>query len=296
MLRMLKVFKDFAHDRDFYFSAPPVRFETSLYPDGQPYVKYDGFGSDEEYSILYVDADPVWHFHAGMMFAKSYIEVTGKPIKLVIPNFPGARQDRRNMDGDVLFSAKYYAQIVNSIGFDEVFVLDPHSDVTPALLDRVTPLHVGHIAQYDGLRAGVLFEYNYDAIVAPDAGAARRAYVMAAALGVPRVLQAWKHRETATGKISGFGVEDTKLLVDAWTPRLLVVDDMCDAGGTFVGLAPVLAEAYGAVVDLYVTHGLFTRGTHELKKHYDRIITTNSTGSEKLNCEVIDVLDWKFYV
>lgn len=268
-----------------------ANIDSGLYPDNQPYVKYDQFGHAEEFGILYVDADPTWHFHAGMMFAQSYKEVTGKPIKLVIPNFPGARQDRRNMDGDVLFSAKYYAQIVNSIGFSEVFVLDPHSDVTPALLNNVTPLHVGHIAQYDGLRAGVLFEQKYDAIIAPDAGAAKRAYAMATALGVPQVVQAWKHRDTATGKITGFGMEHKAV---AWNSKVLVVDDMCDAGGTFLGLAETL-QFYGLDADLYVTHGLFTKGTGELLKHYDRIITTNSTGSEKLNCEVIDVLDWKFY-
>jgi ribose-phosphate pyrophosphokinase len=269
--------------------------DSGLYPDNQPFAKYDHFGGDEQYAILYVDADPTWHFHAGMMFAQSYKEITDKPIKLVIPNFPGARQDRRNMDGDILFSAKYYADIVNSVGFSEVFVLDPHSDVTPALLDRVTPIHVGHIAQYDGLRDGVLFKEKYDAIVAPDAGAAKRAYAMAAALGVPNVIQAWKHRDTATGSITGFGVEDYLLEGNFESPRLLVVDDMCDAGGTFLGLADVLEESYGATLDLYVTHGLFTRGTTPLKAFYDKIITTNSTDSEKLNCEVIDVLDWKFY-
>lgn len=262
--------------------------EVSLYPDNQPMIKWPGWlHSDYEDIVMIIRADAPYHFHAGMMFAETYKEVTGHEVTLVLPNFPGARQDRRNFDGDVLFSAKYYAKIVNSVGFESVHTLDPHSDVVPALLDRCTVHNVGMILQYAGLQGNSSFFGDYDYVIAPDAGASKRAGIMAKQLGIP-VVQAWKKRDTATGKLTGFGMENVM------KGRVLVVDDMCDGGGTFLGLADVL-DSQGHIADLYVTHGLFTQGTEKLRQRYENIITTNSTGSEKLGAKVIDVLDWRLY-
>lgn len=263
--------------------------DVGLYPDNQPRVRWPvGAGAKKaSEAFLIAITDYPKDFHAAMMFAETYKETTGLDVTLVIPNFPGARQDRRNFDGDVLFSAKYYARIVNSVGFKNVHVLDPHSDVVPALLDRCVVTNVGMILQYAGLNGDSGFFGDYAAVVAPDAGAAKRAGVMAKQLGVP-VVQAWKKRDTATGKLTGFGMEEIP------ESHVLVVDDMCDGGGTFLGLADVL-DSDGHSADLYVTHGLFTQGTKYLRERYKNIITTNSTGSEKLGVKVIDVLDWRFY-
>jgi ribose-phosphate pyrophosphokinase len=263
--------------------------DVGLYPDNQPYINWPVGANRPGVSeaILTVIPTTPMQFHAAMMFAETYKEATGNEVTLVIPNFPGARQDRRNFDGDVLFSAKYYAKIVNSVGFKAVHVLDPHSDVVPALVDRCVVHNVGMILQYAGLYGNSGFFGDYDAVVAPDAGAAKRAGVMAKQLGVP-VVQAWKKRDTATGKLSGFGMEDVTFA------HILVVDDMCDGGGTFLGLADVL-HSNGHTADLYVTHGLFTQGTEKLREQYENIITTNSTTSEKLGCKVIDILDWRLY-
>lgn len=267
--------------------------DVGLYPDNQPFVRWpEGAGGKtvtEAFLIAVTDSPK--DFHAAMMFAETYKESTGLDVTLVIPNFPGARQDRRNFDGDVLFSAKYYTRIVNSVGFKNVHVLDPHSDVVPALLDRCTVHNVGMILQYAGFNGDSGFFGDYAAVVAPDAGAAKRAEVMAKQLGVP-LIQAWKKRDTATGKLAGFGMEQRGVPFE--NSRVLVVDDMCDGGGTFLGLADVL-DSYSLDADLYVTHGLFTQGTKYLRERYKNIITTNSTGSEKLGVKVIDVLDWRFY-
>lgn len=262
---------------------------VELYPDGQPLVRWAPRlgGSNVKAALLTVVPAIPMQFHAAMMFAQTYKEVTGCEVSLLAPNFPGARQDRRNLDGDSLFSAKYYAQIVNSIGFESVHVIDPHSDVVPALLDRCVVHNVGHVVQRAGFHGDSGFFGNYDYVVAPDAGAAKRAGVMAKQLGVP-VIQAWKTRDVTTGKLTGFGLEEVP------ESRVLVVDDLCDGGGTFLGLADVL-DSHGHVADLYVTHGLFTQGTKALRERYENIITTNSTDSEKLGCKVIDVLDWRFY-
>src|SRR5690606_18779300 len=54
-----------------------------------------------------------------------------KSITLLCPYFPGARQDR-----GAPLTAKIYADIINAQNYKYVWILDPHSDVTSALLNN----------------------------------------------------------------------------------------------------------------------------------------------------------------
>ena len=46
--------------------------------------------------------------------------------------------------------------------------------------------------------------------------------------------------------------------------NVLVWDDLCDAGGTFILLAKELLTNGAKEVNLFVSHGLFTKGTQIL--------------------------------
>ena len=95
-----------------------------------------------------------------------------------------------------------------------------------------------------------------------------RAYRIAASLRVP-LYHAWKTRDVTSGALAGFGIEPVR------AGNYLVVDDLCDGGGTFIGLADLL-DASGARADLYVTHGLFTKGTQALLDRFTRVFCTDS--------------------
>ncbi len=100
-----------------------------------------------------------------------------------------------------------------------------------------------------------------------------------------------KTRDVSTGKLTGFTLEplayDNQQINGA---HYLVVDDICDGGGTFNGLASKIAEQ-GATADLYVSHGLFSKGTTELKKSFNTIYTTDSlAGSERNDVTVLAVV------
>ena len=56
-------------------------------------------------------------------------------IDLLIPYFPAARQDRVMVAGESL-SVKVYVDIINAQNYNKVMVFDPHSEVTPALLNN----------------------------------------------------------------------------------------------------------------------------------------------------------------
>jgi ribose-phosphate pyrophosphokinase len=243
-------------------SSEPISF-VQMYSDGTPMVKTLGWQRivDRAHTMILRPSN-MNQFVVAMFLVDAVESAGGRIDSLILPYVPGARQDRSNPTGDVLFTAKSVAAMINQRDFSRVVVLDPHSPViTNEINDAVTyPLeevmHNFDSGQYDG-------------VIAPDDGATVRGVVAAQALGKP-VYFGWKHRDVSNGKIIDFGVQDL-------TPggHYIVVDDICDGGGTFIGLGEKIKEQ-GATADLFVSHGIFSKGTGELKKYYNQIYTTDS--------------------
>jgi len=174
--------------------------------------------------------------------------------------------NNRESTGDVLYTLGFTAKMIAMAGFEEVHLLDPHSDVVVKTLKSL------------GLRVEVHnplpeLDYSvYDGVIAPDKGAVDRAVAVAQPNNLP-VFFGQKHRDPQTNKLSGFSV--SKLPTHA---HYLVVDDICDGGGTFIGLAEEIAKER-AKADLFVTHGLFTHGAAErLGRVYNEVFSTDSLG------------------
>jgi ribose-phosphate pyrophosphokinase len=54
------------------------------------------------------------------------------------------------------------------------------------------------------------------------------------------------------------------------------VDDICDGGGTFLGLAEATGLPWSRV-DLYVSHGVFSKNALDnLRERFEYVYTTNS--------------------
>ena len=186
----------------------------------------------------------------------------GAAVTLRLPYLPYARQDRVTVAGEPL-SVKVFCTLINAMKFDRVVVADPHSTVAPALLDRV------EIESAEGFLGQVLALPEFAggvALVAPDAGAHKRVLALGERFGAPVVCCA-KLRNTATGKLSG-----ARVLDEVPDLPLLVVDDICDGGGTFVALVALLRRHSDRPLGLYVTHGLCTKGVAPLRD-YARLYT-----------------------
>lgn len=189
----------------------------------------------------------------------------GRRTALVIPYLPGARQDRGTPLG-----AEVYARLINAIGADRVIALDPHSPVMPSLIENLAIHPLPRLVRRVMTRRVADIRMSpYVGVIAPDAGATARARAVAAALSLP-LFQARKHRDFATGKLSGFTCEPLPK-----TGRLLVVDDICDGGGTFAGLAAATGLGPDRL-DLWVTHGVFSGRAAQLRDHFGQIHTTDS--------------------
>ncbi len=231
---------------------------SNVYPDGMPLI-----ATREDKNIDTILARPrsIEQLMTMLFWVDAHRDRGHKVEGLVLPFFPGARQDRLNKEGDQLFLARSVAKEINARNFEMVAVVDPHSDVVPALVNNCQVIGIADFIQVP--------KGKYSYVVAPDAGAEKRAGAVAKKLGVP-MLHAWKTRDVATGAITGFGMEPNRL-----DGLVLVVDDICDGGGTFVGLGKVLLER-GVKAHLFTTHGLYSQGTETLLKYYEHLYCTDS--------------------
>jgi ribose-phosphate pyrophosphokinase len=247
-------------------AGPEIDFESFVFYGGEPHIKLK---PQQTFSVGVVVTQRINSFQdLGMicMAVDALGRMEASLDTLIIPYFPAARQDRVMVPGEPL-SVKVYADIINNLGFKRVVVLDPHSEVTPALLKGCVA-----VPNYVFIREVMThLEINVK-LVSPDGGALKKIYKVAEYLGGIEVVECSKSRDVKTGKLSGFkvNVEDLK------GGDCLIVDDICDGGGTFLGLASELKHKNAGNLYLAVTHGIFSHGLDELSKIFTRIFSTNS--------------------
>jgi ribose-phosphate pyrophosphokinase len=251
------------------FESAPI--STGLYSDGTPMVKIDQFEEiAEKASIMTLRPGSLLEFTTAMYLYDALILHGAKSMSLVLPYLPGARQDRTNVGGDVLFTAYSVGYDINCRPWRDVIVLDPHS-----------PVIMGHMMnvraqEFPLSRVAEKCWQGYTGIISADKGGKDRAEQFAKAMNKP-IFYGGKTRDVSNGRLNGFTLEEIPK-----GGHFLVVDDICDGGGTFIGLAEKIAEQ-GGFADLYVSHGLFSKGTRELKKHYKNIVTTDSVQTVRSN-------------
>jgi ribose-phosphate pyrophosphokinase len=219
-----------------------------------------------------------------------------RPIELVLPYFPYARQDRVCSPGDS-FSLGVFATLIANLGLYRVTICDPHSGVTPAVLDAAIGLRGTRVkvySQFDLINKNLEFCKRFlpktetegtgesVVVVAPDNGAEKKCAEVARFLGKP-MITAGKTRNQATGEITGTFLHSTEGVKDA---TCLILDDICDGGRTFIELAKVLKEAGAKKVVLYVTHAVYSKGEAALQA----IHPIRGPGGFLVETEIIDEL------
>lgn len=207
----------------------------------------------------------------GLFFLTKHLKAGGmKEVELELPYIPNARQDRVKRQEDV-FTLKYFAQMINDLEFSKVRVLDPHSYVSEALIDRID---IQSPKQYVEMVIEKLEQEGNENIVMfyPDEGAMKRYSAMfdrPYAFGI-------KKRDWVTGDIKGLDVSGRTEMLSGST--VLIVDDICSRGGTFFFSAKKLKELGVNKVYLYISHCENTILNGEILNAdlVEKVFTTNS--------------------
>jgi ribose-phosphate pyrophosphokinase len=246
------------------------------YSDYTPIVKCEGYIDliSEKTDTVVIKHNSLEEFVTGMFLIDTLLEISEGPLNLVLPYIPGARQDRINRTGDVLNTLKSVSRLLNERYFENILVLDPHSKVAYKYIDVLVEYPLELVAKR--------INKKYDGIISPDKGAIGRAKIFD--INNVGVVEGSKVRDVSDGKLSGFNIKVEQ------GKHYLIVDDICDGGGTFLGLNEKILEQ-GATADLYVSHGIFSKGTAELKKQFGKIYTTDSLHETPFDIDVINIVD-----
>ena len=154
---------------------------------------------------------------------------------------PNSRGDRVYNKSEV-FVLKYFSEIINSLNFSQVIVMDVHSNVTNALINNISERPLIELKE---------LIKNYTNIYFPDEGAQKR-YSKILDLTGKCVYTGMKRRNWNTGKIEGLDIFFTNDSSDK--SSILMIDDICSYGGTFYFSADKLKNIGFDVIDAYCTH------------------------------------------
>ena len=184
-------------------------------------------------------------------------------INLYMPYIPNARMDRTKHDAEI-FTLKYFCEVINSLNFDKVYVLDAHSNVSVALLNNCvnqSPVEaISHAMRCASSLSDIATVKCIDTglvIYFPDEGAYKR-YSGYNIFEGHEIIVGRKNRDWNTGKILGLEVCDRngkdlgKDFLHGKT--VLMVDDIISYGGTMAYSAEKLRDLGATYVYAYATH------------------------------------------
>ena len=202
---------------------------------------------------------------------------TGK-LEVVLPYMPYQQADRDFSFGEC-FSLQTVCKLLNTLDVDRYYIFDPHSDVSPALLKKTTTIdNSNYITE-------ILTHYSENLIdpkervednliiISPDAGAYKKIGKLCSKIGWEgELVAANKYRSISTGNIESLELSKN----DFEGKDVLIIDDICIGGRTFIKLAEKLKERNAGRLFLAISHGIFSNGFNELNQCFDQIFCTDS--------------------
>jgi len=253
------------------------RIDLNKFPDGTLLMKFAIKSDKLQIQWFYESDEEVF----ALICITNHLRRINPGIKLSLymPYIPHARMDRVKDNSDV-FTLKYFANIINSLNFKQVFVLDPHSSVSESLIDNIVHIpvdfYIKHV--YDKV---IEIEGKSIILFHPDSGATKKYSCML----TNEYAYGLKDRDWDTGKINGLNV-----IGNVKDRTILIIDDICSKGGTFYYSAKKLKEMGAKNIYLYITHCENTILEGELIQSglITKIFTTNSIFTKEH--ELIEVI------
>ncbi len=173
---------------------------------------------------------------------------SARRVTAVVPYFGYARQDRKSSPRSPI-SAKLVANLITQAGADRVLTLDLHAGQIQGFFD----------IPVDNLYAAPMFARDIQSryagrdlmVVSPDVGGVVRARAIASRLHTDLAIID-KRRPRA-------GVSEVMNVIGDVAGRdCIIIDDICDSGGTHCNAAEALMKNGARSVSAYVTHGVFS--------------------------------------
>lgn len=269
-----------------------IKYQIQKFPDGQQnivildYKEGDNFKWGEP--LL---ASPVtiksrlnnWLDLELIICAKKCLDNLGfNNINLHTPYFLGARADRKFEEGGNNYLKDVICPIINSLKFDSVTCLDPHSTCLEMGINNFKKIDNLELFKFFVKDKGLKNNWElmtHSILVSPDAGASHKIYKLAEQIGYTGDIITCSKERDKDGKLSKTNVPIFDLSKD-----VIIIDDIFDYGKTFTNIArEITNRSCKGKLYLIVTHSIQEKGLEEALRWFDCIYTTNSYKEHNLD-------------
>ncbi len=249
----LKVFagrnsKDLAHRVCAEIGVPLGRARTSVFPDGEVFVKLDDDVRGRDCFVVISTCDPVNdNLMELLVFCDCLRRASAKRVTMVMPYYGYGRQDRKD-EGRVPITAKLVANMITAARADRVLAMDLHAAQIQGFFD--IPLdHLSATPVFFDYFMSMRDELGDLCLVSPDVGNVKVAESMANLLDADLAI-------INKRRLTGGSVRVGNLIGDVRDKTVLMFDDMISTGGTVVEAAKLVMNEGAADVMCAATHAV----------------------------------------
>ena len=220
--------------------------DLKRFSDGEIWAKYSENIRGSEVFIVQSTNTPAENIMELLILIDAAKRASAKRITAVIPYFGYARQDRKDQPR-VSITARLLANLITVAGADRVMTMDLHAAQIQGFFD----------IPFDHLYGSSIFHGQFDhlhdnlVIVSPDVGGIKMARSYAKLLNCSLVVIDKRRPKQNLSEV-------VNIIGDVNGKDVLIVDDLIDTAGTFVGAIKALKEK--GAKDIYgaITHAILS--------------------------------------
>ncbi len=216
--------------------------ELKRFSDGEIWVKYGENIRGQDVFLIQSTNPPSDNLMELLIMIDAARRASARTITAVIPYFGYARQDRKDQPR-VSISAKLIANLLTVAGTDRIITMDLHAAQIQGFFD----IPFDHLYGSSVFREHLDIEKNDLVVVSPDVGGIKiaRAYAKLLDCGLV-VIDKRRPKQNLAEVVHIIGEVENK--------DVLIVDDLIDTAGTFVGAIDALKSKGAKKIFGAVTH------------------------------------------
>ncbi len=232
-----------------YLDMRLTRSEVKTFADQEIFVRIDENVRGEDVFVIQSTSYPANDNLMQLLIMMDALRrASARRITAVIPYFGYARQDRKT-DGRTPISAKLVANLISASGADRVLTVDLHAGQIQGFFDIPTDNLFGGPVMIDDIKER--FGKDKIVMVSPDVGGVVRARALANKLNADLAIVDKRRPEAGKSEVMN-------IIGEVAGKRCIMLDDICDSGGTLANAAAALKEQGATSVSAYVTHGVLS--------------------------------------
>lgn len=234
------------------FGEPLGKVNIQKFSDGEISVEFQESIRGQFVFLVQSTFSPTDNLMELLLMIDAAKRASSYKVIAVIPYYGYARQDRKDRPR-VAIASKLVANMLTAAGADRVITMDLHAPQIQGYFD----IPVDHLDS-----SAIFIPYIEDlklknlTFAAPDVGSANRIREIASFFEVEMVI-CDKHRKRANE------IASMVVIGDVTGRDIVLIDDICDTGGTLVKSAGLLTEKGARSVRAFCTHPVLSGKAYE---------------------------------